>query len=156
MSLGDAVFTPLKTYLRKDATPHQAASLARTYAAVEDGTDRVSAYITVICGEIEVQANHDGEHLEYPYARYPAVKIARLAVDRRLRGNDLGTRLVDLALGITKEVICPSVGCRFLVVDAKEPSIEFYEKYGFTMIDTPENRGSEAPVMFIDLHRTKS
>ncbi|QGU20879.1 GNAT family N-acetyltransferase [Mesorhizobium huakuii 7653R] len=132
LSLGDATFTPLKTFLRKDAKSHQVASLARTYVAVEDGTERVSAYITVICGEIEVQANHDGEDLQYPYPRYPAVKIARLAVDRRLQGGGIGRQLVDLALGITREIISPNVGCRFLVVDAKQPSIKFYERYGFT------------------------
>lgn len=153
LKLGDEAFTPLKRYLKKDAKAHQAASLARTYAFFKDGSDKVCAYMTIICGEIEVSIEHD-EGVDYPYTRYPAIKIARLAVDNRIQKAGLGRRLFELGLAITREIICPNVGCRFMVVDSKQQSIKFYEKCGFTMIDTPENKAREHPVMFIDLHKT--
>jgi hypothetical protein len=49
--------------------------------------------------------------------------------------------------------LCPAVGCRFVIVDSKKSSVGFYEKQGFTLIDTKENRGRSEPVMFIDLHK---
>ena len=153
LSLGDPVYTPLKTYLTKHAKAHQRASLARTYVAVDEFA-RIKAYITIICGEIEVQVNHEGEDVRYDYTKYPAVKIARLAVDSRVRGNKLGEALVDLAIGVTRDIVCPHVGCRFIVVDSKQQSVAFYRKCGFALLDTADNRDRDEPVMFIDLHKT--
>ena len=153
LSLGDSVYTPLKTYLTKHAKAHQRASLARSYVAVDE-LARIKAYITIICGEIEVQVDHEGEDVRYDYMKYPAVKIARLAVDRRVRGNKLGEALVDLAIAVTRDIVCPYVGCRFIVVDSKQQSVEFYRKCGFPLLVTPENRDREEPIMFIDLYRT--
>ncbi|WP_374625275.1 GNAT family N-acetyltransferase [Devosia sp.] len=163
LSLGHADFVPLKTYLQKDAKAHQEQSLARTYGVfLDDEPLRVRAYVTLVCGEIAsepggsgVSGLGHGDGLHYPYRQYPAVKIARLAVDHRLQGRKLhiGTMLVDLSVGIAKDVISPSVGCRFIVVDAKRRSVGFYERYGFTALDTPANRERDEPVMFIDLYK---
>ncbi len=153
LSLGDPVYTPLKTYLTKHAKAHQRASLAPTYVAVDE-LARIKAYITIICGEIEVQVDHQSEDVRYDYTKYPAVKIARLAVDRRVRGNRLGEALVDLAIGVTRDIVSLHVGCRFIVVDSKQQSVAFYRKCGFTLLETPENRDREEPIMFIDLHKT--
>ena len=112
--------------------------------------------MTLVCGEIS--AVPEGSVLadpsvRYPYSHFPAVKIARLAVDRRLQGLGLrlGSRLVDLALGISKDVISPAVGCRVLVVDAKSQSVGFYERCGFRLLDTAANRGRDDRIMFVDL-----
>lgn len=45
----------------------------------------------------------------------------------------------------------PHVRCQFLVTDAKQPAVAFYEKMGFTLLDTNDNRERENTVMFIDL-----
>ncbi len=158
LSLGDEDFVALKNYLRKDAKKHHEQSLARTYGVfMSDDPRRVKAYITLVCGEIAAEDGNGLDHneLHYPYNHYPAVKIARLAVDTRLRalGLHIGTQLVDLAVGITKDQICPAVGCRFLVVDAKRKSVGFYERYGFTALNTPDNLARPEPVMFIDMHK---
>jgi hypothetical protein len=65
----------------------------------------------------------------------------------------LGKALVDLALGIAKREISPSVGCRFVMVDSKRNAAPFYEKCGFTILDTPANRDRVEPVMFVDLKK---
>ena len=157
LSLGDAAFLPLKTYLQKDARKHHEQGLARTYGVFfDEEPQRVKAYVTLVCGEIS--AVPEGSVLadpsvRYPYSHFPAVKIARLAVDRRLQGLGLrlGSRLVDLALGISKDVISPAVGCRVLVVDAKSQSVGFYERCGFRLLDTAANRGRDDRIMFVDL-----
>lgn len=91
--------------------------------------------------------NHEGQ------ARLRRGTGARLAVDQRLRGLGIGEALVNLCLGITQEYIAPNVGCRFVMVDSKRDAVNFYDRMGFTMLDTPANREREEPVMFIDLSK---
>jgi predicted GNAT family N-acyltransferase len=160
LSLGDADFQPLKSYLKSEAKLHQAQSLARTYALFNVSAARprkVLGYMTLICGEIAASDVPDAQSIAdgaiYRYPQFPAIKLARLAIDTSIKGNDWGTKFIYLATGIAKTEISPRVGCRFLVVDAKTKSVDFYKKTGFTLIDTPGNRARDEPVMFIDLHK---
>ena len=90
------------------------------------------------------------------------MKISRLLVDSRYRRQGdrwadearLGEALVQFALGLAVEQVCPAVGCRFVVVDAKSDAVGFYRKMGFTLLDTQANRARPEPVMFVDLHKT--
>ncbi len=155
LSGGHADFQPLKSFFEGHAKRYEQCSLARTYVVREDGLPKIIAYMTLVCGEIEAQ---DGAGLApdgnpYPYESYPAIKIARLLVDSRHRKKGIGDGLVKFALGTAKDEVCPVVGCRFIVVDAKTASVDFYTKQGFTLLDTPLNRARREPVMFIDLHR---
>lgn len=157
LKLGDAKFAPLKTFLQRHAQAYEAKSLARTYGAFDPNTHRIMGYVTLVCGEV-VTNDGDGSLVEEPglkflYNHYPAVKIARLAVDHRIGGKGLGRALVELAFGRAKSIICPAVGCRFVMVDSKKESIGFYEKCGFTMLDTAANRNRDEPVMFVDLNK---
>ena len=154
--MGSDEYTPLKTFIQKHALAYQANSLAQTYGIFEAGGTKVQAYITVTCGEVQIEEDVPVEHpqpVRYDYHFYPAMKIARLAVPTSARGSGAGRQLVEFALGIAKELICPHVGCRFVVVDSKKSSVNFYKKCGFTMLDTPSNREREHPVMFIDLSK---
>lgn len=156
LSLGDETFTPLKTFVRKHAVLYETHSLARTYGAFSSRFEsKLLGYITIVCGEVEVKGNVSilSEPIDYLYKSYPAIKIARLAVDKRQRGKGLGKSLVNLALGIATDIICPAVGCRFAVVDSKQEAVDFYQKCGFTLLDTDENKTRETPVLFIDLRK---
>jgi GNAT superfamily N-acetyltransferase len=155
-SLGDHMYTPLKTYLKQKAFKHHSSNLAKTYVAVEGEAARIIAYIILVCGQVEAKDELRIADPEFPYSHFPAVKIARLAVNKRHRDIKLGSTLVDLAVGIAKDEVMPNVGCRFVVVDAKRPAVPFYEKMGFTLIDTPENRARDEQVMFMDLHKVLS
>lgn len=149
---GEDRFKALSLFARKKAKKFEAEHLARTYVLEGDG--RLQAYVTLVCSEV---ASEDplvaADDLDYHLDTYPAVKIARLLVDHRARGGSLGRSLVEFALGLARTEICPAIGCRFVVVDAKKDSVGFYEKQGFTMVDTEDNRGRDAPVMFIDLFK---
>ena len=157
MKSGDASFAPLAEFAKKHAKKYEQANLARTYVVHDLKTSAVLAFVTLVCSEVmsdERLVQEEG--VEFPYKHYPAVKIARLLVDKRHRGDKrrgFGRNLVELALGIARSEICPAVGCRFVVVDSKNQSVKFYEKCGFTIVDTQENRARDEPVMFIDLHK---
>lgn len=157
MKSGDDRFAPLKQFARQKAKAYEAANLARTYVLIDVGSSRIAAFITLVCSEVvskEQLVNGDG--VVFPHDHYPAVKIARLLVDERYRGDNgrgFGRYLVDFALGIARNEICPAVGCRFVVVDSKRESEKFYERCGFTLVDTAANRKLPEPVMYIDLHK---
>ncbi len=157
LSLGDAAFTPLKTFIQRQAKTFQEQSLARTYGVFVPETGKLVAYTTLVCGEVVIgrddQALIAGQDIVYPYRHYPAVKLARLAVDQRLRGSGIGRLLVQLALAITKQSISSVVGCRFLMVDAKKNSVSFYAQCGFTLLDTEANKARDEQVMFIDIYK---
>ncbi|MCO5129275.1 MAG: GNAT family N-acetyltransferase [Xanthobacteraceae bacterium] len=146
---------PLKIFLNKQARKFHNANLARTYGAFNAiNPKKPLAYITLVCGQIETQHENQFGDLRYTYDNCPAVKIARLAVDHRYKGQGIGKALIDFSLGIIRTHICPYVGCRFVVVDSKSSAVSFYEnKCGFTILDTAANRALETPILFIDLHK---
>jgi GNAT superfamily N-acetyltransferase len=154
---GDAAFLPLKTFARRHAKKYEEQNLARTYVLTDEATQKIVAYLTLVCSEVVSELDIvQADGLDFPYNTYPAVKIARLLVDDRYRDKrGLGRLLVNFAQGLARDEICPAVGCRFVVVESKRTSVGFYERCGFTMIDTDENRDRAEPVMYLDLHKAK-
>lgn len=153
LSLGHKDFVPLKIFLKRDAIKFHDSNLAKTYGAFLSGKpDDAVGYITLVCGEVATEDVAARDDTHFTYKHFPALKIARLAVNADLRGSGLGRRLTELALGIAKNEICPRVGCRFVTLDAKQASIDFYKKVGFHLLDTEDNRKRDHPVMFFDLN----
>lgn len=158
LSLGHVDFAPLKIFIQRHALAYERQSLARTYGAFDlANNDKLLGYVTLVCGEVVIREGDEAlvaeDDFQYLYRQYPAIKIARLAVDRRYREAGIGIALVTLALGIAQTVVSPIVGCRFVMVDAKRQSVDFYGKRGFTILDTPDNRARLEPVMFVDLSK---
>ena len=156
LSLGDANYTPLKIFLQKTAFDFHQHDIAKTYVLVNQmlPPSKVWGYITLMNSEIVL---YEGQRPQESaatsrYEAFPAVKIARLAVDKTLRGNGFGAMLLDWCINHVKFAIVPHVGCRFLVVDAKRDSVAFYQKSGFILLDTSSNHTDEHPLMFFDLH----
>ena len=155
LSLGRAEFTPLKAFLRNDAIDFHSVNVARTYVIVDEDS-RVWAYITLMCSQIEIDEDCRPGECEgaSKYKDFPAIKIARLAVDSKLQRKWMGTSLVDWAISTVKRVIMPTVGCRFLIVDAKPCSVPFYKRLGFSGVSTDDAEDND-PVLYIDLHVTE-
>jgi len=151
LSLGHEDFAPLKAFIQKKAKIYQENSFARTYGLFAGS--KLIGYVTLICGEIltETPQSVIPPDQVYEYKTFPAVKIARLAVDHRYRGKKLGEQLVSFSVGVVKNAIMPHVGCRFIVVDSKKSAVSFYEKVGFTLLNTPSNKALEQPVLYLDL-----
>lgn len=157
LSLGDAVLTPLKTFLRKEAKRLHQENLARTFVLVETDGTRVWAYITTLCTQVSVEQFDAGALVEgFRYKDFPAIKLARLAVDTELQGRGVGGQLVDFVIGLAVEHVMPHTGCRFLIVDAKASSVSFYGRKGFSKIGQAADGSQVLTPMFIDLHRLPS
>lgn len=155
MKAGLERFAPLKMFARKHAKRYEAESLARTYVIADVGQKRMAAYITLVCSEVSAEDLVQADGLHFPYSTFPAVKIARLLVDERYRDKrfGFGRKLVNLAQGIAKEEVAPAAGCRFVVVDSKTEAVGFYERCGFTLLDTAENRARDEAILYLDLHK---
>ena len=152
-SLGDATLTPLKTYLKKQAKKHHTRHLARTFVIVEEGKNTILAYASVLCTQIRAEVV-EGEP-DFPYTDYPALKLARLAVDHRYQKRGIGDVLVNFILSMARDQIMPHAECRFLVLDAKPGSVKFYERKGFSKIGEIPDGDAPLTSMFVDLYKIK-
>lgn len=154
ISLGSSEFVPLKSFLKNNAKQYHQKDLAKTYVLSHNDNDkRVLGYVTLVCSQISISDNIPEDIDKYPYDDFPSVKIVRLAVDKGIARNGWGSALINWSIAVSKKKIMQYVGCRFLIVDAKPSAIGFYEKNGFTLLDTEENKKSEHPMLYIDLHK---
>lgn len=150
---------PLGVFLKRDARDFQRAKVGRTYVAClppseGDEQPRVIGFITLTCSEVDINNAYELADCASAnrYKSLPAIKIARLATDYRYAGRGIGMQLISLAVALAADSVSESVGCRFLVTDAKQGAITFYENQGFTLLDSEENKNRTAPVMFLDLN----
>jgi GNAT superfamily N-acetyltransferase len=151
--LSDDGDRPLTNFLKRTALKSSKANLTQTYVLKHDGQCHVIAYMTIMCAEIALEEAYQIQDKVGAgnYEFQPAIRIARLAVAQDAQGKGFGRKLVDLAINIALDQIQPIAGCRFLILDAKQKSVQFYERLGFRMLDTAENRSADTPIMFMDL-----
>ncbi len=144
---------PLQSFIRRDAFKSGAANLTTTYVIKRPEARHVLAYASIMCAEIKLDGAYpiDDKKGAERYSYQPAVRIARLAVCEGCEGQGWGRELVSTVIGVISLSIQPYAGCRFLIVDAKQKSIDFYRKLGFRLLDTDENRSKDTPLMFMDL-----
>ena len=121
----------LNNYLRLMASQQSTKDNTRTYILENTSdTKKIIGYYTLTMTSLDLstlpkrlQNKHKNIH--------SAGLIARLAVDKRYKGQGFGEWLLIDSL---KKLLLASetVGFPLVVVDAKEGAIEFYEKMGFT------------------------
>ncbi|MDD4454727.1 GNAT family N-acetyltransferase [Methanoculleus sp. UBA303] len=68
---------------------------------------------------------------------YPVLKIVRLATHKDYENRGIGTFMIYQAIG-TAETISAMSGCKFVAVDAKVKSAQWYLSRGFKGADPPE------------------
>ena len=90
-----------------------------------------------------------------PRVRYPGpvLRLARLAVHERLRGEGIGRRLLRFSIELA-ERMRDEYGCVGVVVDSKPRAADFYARYGFERIGVMEGEAQQIPSpvpMFLSL-----
>ncbi len=155
-ALGTKEGQPLKTFLKRHALRYEEQSVARTYVIVDEDhretPGRVWGYITLVASQVDTTPKTEPQNIDWP-AKYhmPAVKLARMAIDKTVQSKGYGRALVDFAIAHVKEHVARHVGCRLIITDSKKSAIGFYQKLGFVKLDTPANEAQDAPVMFLVL-----
>ena len=80
---------------------------------------------------------------------YPAVKICRFAVDLSMKGQSVGSFLLNFIKSYFLDE--NKTGCRFITVDAYAAAVPFYLKNGFVPL-TSEDAMSATRLLYFDLN----
>jgi ribosomal protein S18 acetylase RimI-like enzyme len=120
----------LDRYLQSQATQDIRRRMANCFVAIEASTGQIAAYYTLSSASIPIIDLPPLETKRLPrYPTLPAVRIGRLAVDKRFQGRGLGAALLaDVAHRAMQ-----SDGAAFtLLVEAKnDRAVAFYQHHGF-------------------------
>lgn len=143
----------LNDYLKNDSLNSQSNLLARTYICFHknksEEIEELAGFITLVADTLEVKVVDEIDGVEgYPYKKYPAIKIARLAIDKKFQHNGIGTFLLSWAAGKAYQS-SQHIGCRYITVDSKPESKEFYEKCGFKLVKKYANK--KFPPMYLNM-----
>jgi ribosomal protein S18 acetylase RimI-like enzyme len=120
---------------------------------VVDSTGFIAGFATVAASQVapEILASKRGRRLpNYPV---PVLRLARLAVDERARGQGIGRLLVRAVLRLALQM-SGDFGCLGVLVDAKPEAVAFYDRLGFLKLEGVAGELGDRPVpvpMFLEL-----
>jgi len=137
----------LNDFLHNDAIRSQEDLISRTYLCFWN--NQLAGFFTLVTDTIEVKLVEKEDGIDdYGYQKYPAIKVARMAVVEELSGSGIGRYLLLAAVGKVHH-LSQEVGCRYITVDSKKEAVGFYEKNGFKIIKKYENRNF--PPMYLNM-----
>ena len=125
----DCEIDALNEFLSKYALKNDQLGIGKTFVAL-DHQDKIVGYFTLATAQVAYQEIPDDYRGKLPKYPIPALRIARLAVDKEQKKKGIGKWL--LAQAFVKIIqVADVTGIYFIIVDAKESSKSFYEHYGF-------------------------
>ena len=152
---GDA---DLNDFILKESPLYRQALLAVSYIVENKQNLTVSADFSLANDKValndfesKTEFNRFRKHRfvnEKRLKSYPAVKICRLGVDLSMKGQYIGTFLLNFIKSYF--VIDNKTGCRFLTVDAYAGAVPFYLKNGFIPLND-EDADADTRLLYFDL-----
>ena len=137
---GDA---ELDRFFRQYASQNQFKHhLGVTYVAVEDG--EVVGFVTVAPASIEIENLPTSKRKGLPEYPLPVLRLARLAVAAKFKGQGVGDTLLHFVLDLSLELVA-KFGCTGVVVDAKPGRESYYAQYGFEPLEVLEGQSAAKP-----------
>lgn len=123
----------LNDFLSRYALKNDSLGIGKTFVAV-NSENEICGYFTLATAQIAFENVPENYQTKLPKYPIPAIRIARLAVNKKLQGQGIGKFLLSEAF---KKIVAVSeiVGLKFIIVDAKETSKTFYEQYGFIKLN---------------------
>ena len=116
-------------------------NVSKTFLLIHNSTNELVAYMTLSADSIKLTTEEKDIHdiSKVPYASIPALKIGKLAVNKKLSNRakmkGYGSFMLEIARAFAYNMNDMGVACRFITVDA---DIEydhntplFYKKNGF-------------------------
>jgi GNAT superfamily N-acetyltransferase len=126
--------------------------IGTTYIAV-DPTGFIAGFVTVAASEIAPESVPAGRRKGWPRHPVPALRMARIATDKRVRGRGVGAVLLRAVFALGARM-AEELGCVGVVVDAKPEAVGFYEKLGVIALDEVAGELGDRPrpkPMFLEL-----
>jgi GNAT superfamily N-acetyltransferase len=120
----------LDRYFQTQATQDIRRHIANCFVAVDAASGQAAAYYTIAAASIPLVELPPEEAKRLPrYPTLPAVRIGRLAVDKRFQSRGLGGPLL---VDATRRTLPVAPAAYTLVVDAKnDAAVAFYQRYLF-------------------------
>jgi ribosomal protein S18 acetylase RimI-like enzyme len=120
----------LDRYLQTQATQDIRRRIANCFVAVDAATGQIAGYYTIAAASVPLVDLPPEETRRLPrYPTLPAVRIGRLAVDKRFQGRGLGAALL---MDAARRTLPAPPAVFTLLVDAKnDRAVAFYRRYGF-------------------------
>ena len=125
----------LDEWLRRRALVNQMTGASRTFVVTNE-LSQVLAYYALAAGAVSHQESPGNIRRNMPDP-VPVMVLARLAVDQRLQGRQIGGAMLKDALQ-RAVLVAQNIGVRALLVHAiNERARQFYSHYGF--VPSPAN-----------------
>lgn len=120
----------LDEWLRDRALANKSSGTTRTWVLVEEGSSDVVAFYASSTASVLRSSVSTRIRRNQP-EQIPAILLARMAVDQRHKGKEIGGALLKHFMLKALEV-AQSVGVRVLLIHAKDDEAKtFYSHYGF-------------------------
>jgi ribosomal protein S18 acetylase RimI-like enzyme len=131
----DCGIPELNDYLQKYARQNQTKGIAKTIVALTDNSETsIAGYYAISMAELQNESLPESDRKKLPRYPIPAVRLAKLAVDRSFQGQGIGKELLIHALH-RAVTLSQEIGVFAVLVDAtNEAAKTFYLKYGFTSL----------------------
>ena len=125
----DCQVVALNEFLSRYALKNDELGIGKTFVALTE-KNQIAGYFTLATAQVAYQEIPDECKKKLPKYPIPALRIARLAGNKELKGCGTGKWLLKQAfLKIIQ--VADVTGLYLIIVDAKESSKTFYEHYGF-------------------------
>jgi len=139
-------------FIYEEAMDFQNERLGVTYLFFYE--KRLIGFVTLSMADLRKRKMNEEDKLPIGKENYPALQISQLAVCNDLQEkHGIGTYICDFchaqSLGHSEKI-----GCRFLVLNAIQKAIGFYDKYGFKLL--PKQEGRKEPIMFLNIMDKKT
>lgn len=122
----------LNDFIENDAYPHQKHHIAQTTCI--SYKNKMIGYFSLTCDSLPLDKKEKRKLIPYlkrGYPSYPALKIARMAIDKKYQKKGIGSYIIKIIVGNAWSLHRSGIACRFITVDAYIDAIKFYLKNGF-------------------------
>jgi len=136
----------LNEFLKEDSFRYQGRKIANTFLITYK--EKVIGFFSLCTDALKLDVTEKSYYRlsKKPLPEYPAMKIARLAVDKSCQKKQLGRLIINIAVGFIKYQISDVVGCRFITVDSYSGAVGFYTKFGFAVNEHKKYKKKESYV----------
>lgn len=133
-------------FIHKEALIFQNERLGVTYVFRHE--KKIIAFVTLSMANLRKEKLENEDKLEYGREHYPALQISQLAVCNEYQKSKIGTFLCDFCFDRALK-FSERIGCRFLILNARQEVIGFYEKYGFKLLPDQDKRNEK--MLFLNI-----
>lgn len=125
----------MNAYLHRYGRQNDTKETSRTFVAIRDGELKVLGYYTLSASSISFQTLPPSARRGLARYPIPVAHLGRLAIDRSVQGQGLGSALLIDALRRIARVSADMAVFAVEVIALHENARDFYLKYGFEPLD---------------------